>query len=166
MLGIWVAPNIDCKTEKLAAILWTGGSARPRQSYTLGSVFGLDCTAPLDIFGQLGLRLLTAKFFALRSLLHETEGIVLTSLIFALRVDAKVKADVPTMRIDHLPIAVEVPQLLEIEQSVLRQLVAWVVSRVSLVPSWVIFIVLVCPIVLFRRLGWLWRSYWHLLLLM
>ena len=57
-----------------------------------------------------------------------------------------------------LPIAVEISQLLEVEEALLGELVAGVGGGVCLVPLWVVFIVLVCSIVFFSwfgRLNWL-----------
>ena len=126
MLGIWVTPNVNRKTEQLTAVLRAYRSTRSRQSYTFFTIFGLDLTGPLDKIVELGLRFIARKCFALRSFLHEAEGILLTTLIFCFRVDAEVKANVPAMCISHLPVAIQVSQLLEVKQALLRQLVTWV----------------------------------------
>ena len=120
LLSVRIAPYIDRETKKLVFIFWALGSTGPRQSNAFVSVCSLYFFAPFYIVDELGLRLLACKLFALITFFHEAEGIVFASLACGFGVDAEVEANVPTFGISHLPIAIYVSQLLEVEQTVLR----------------------------------------------
>lgn len=164
-LLVRIAPDIDRHAKQLLRVLGAGSSARSCQSDALLSFRRLDSGCALDSLIELGLRLVRGDLEALASFLHEPEGIILAALIFGLRVDAEVEADGAALGILDLPVTVEIPQLLEVEEALLGELVAGVGGGVCLVPLWVVFIVLVCSIIFFswfRRLNWL---NWLLLLM-
>ena len=142
----------------MLGVLGAGSSTCSSQADTLLALRRLDGGCALDSLVELGLRLVRGDLEALASFLHEAEGIIFAALIFGLRVDAKIEANWAAFCVLDLPIAVEISQLLEVEEALLGELVARVGGGVCLVPLWVVFIVLVCSIVFFSwfgRLNWL-----------
>ena len=88
---------------------------------------------------------------------------MLTSLRFGFRVSAEIEGDSASTGISDLPVTVRVAHLLKVEKTLLCQLVTWVARGMALVPLWIVFVVLVCPIVFLLRdrsglgrcIGWL-----------
>ena len=98
--------------------------------------------------------LIAGKLQALGSFFRESECIVLAARLLAFGVGAEIKRDLTAHVVLDLPVAVLVPQLLKVEQSLLSKFVAGIGLGVLLVPAGVVLIVLIC-IVYF--LGWLGR---------